>query len=115
MATKVFWKRRYTAPLSFLLLVSVVIGYTFSPSGNLYYILDSMKSVLTAPVLNLSQIPRSHGPPKALLYLFFCVLPVILLPAYAMKPKRFTYGLTIAGAVLWGASGFIFLALRYAD
>jgi hypothetical protein len=95
---------------------AAIVALLFSDPWTFTNIQGAFLVIVTAPFQSAWLQVRSTGPlRRAMLLLLFVALPVLLLPAYAARPKTGTGLLTVVGAVLWIVSGFLMLALREAD
>jgi hypothetical protein len=104
--------------LSALLIVmpAAVMASVFSDPRTPETILSVCFLIVTAPFQSAWWFVRSTGPVRRTIILFlFVVLPVVLLPAYAARPKTTACVATLVGAVLWLVSGFLMVALRSVD
>ncbi len=113
---KVSWLRRCAQLVGILMLVSVILAVIFSEPRTFSNIAEAFWLILAAPFQPAWLLVRSTGPLRRTVLLFlFVVLPIMLLPAYAVRPTRMTRIMTGIGLILWACSGFLMLALRYID
>ncbi len=110
------WTKRVLTPALLLVIPAALVALVFSDPRTLSNIQRDFFVVLTGPLQFAWLHVRSTGPVRrSILLILFVVLPVLLLPAYVVTPKKRTCALTIVGVVLWVMSGFLMLALRYVD
>ena len=108
--------KRFIIPAGLFLLAVAVIAILFSVPRTVANVIDATVVILPAPIRSAWYWPNARGPiPPLLLVALFSLLPVVLLPAYSLRPSTATYILTIVGAALWIVSGSLMLAVLFID
>lgn len=113
---QVSWVKRVAVPGLLVVLPAAAIAFAVADPLTLTGVLQDFGVAATAPFQRAWLLVRSTGQVRrGAILLLFVVLPVVLLPAYALRPRTGTALLTVLGAVLWLMSGMLMIALRYVD
>ncbi len=109
----VSWVQRVGVPIALVVVPAAVLALVaadpMTPTG----VVQNFGIVATAPLQPAWLLVRSTGQVRRIaLLVAFVIFPVLLLPAYTVKPRTATALLTALGAVLWLVSGMLMVALR---
>ncbi len=112
----VSWIKRVVTPIGFLIFPTAILAILVAEPQTPRTIFEAFFVGLAAPFSSHWLIARFTGPIRhTLLVVFFVVLPILLFPAYTLRPQKSTAILTGIGTVLWLFSCFLTLAVVYLD
>jgi hypothetical protein len=113
---KVSWIKRLCIPLASLIFPITILAFLIPGPRLLQNIAHAFFLGLTAPFSPHWLLAAFTGPVRhAVLVILFVVLPVLLFPAYIIRPQRSTAILTGIGIVLWVLSCALTQAAFYLD
>lgn len=99
-----------------LLAAAAIVALVFADPRTFRHVLDDFLTVLAGPLHPGWWQVRTTSPiRRTLVGVALQLLPVVLVPAFVVRPGRLAAAASAGGTVLWLVSGSLMLALHYVD
>ncbi|MEQ1908340.1 MAG: hypothetical protein ABMA15_05930 [Vicinamibacterales bacterium] len=108
--------RRAGTTAAGIMVLAAIVALVFAEPSTPRHIGYEFLVVATGPLQFQWAQVRSTGPVRrTIVLLLFVAMPIVLVPAYSLRPRKTTRALTAVGVLLWTISGFLMMALHYVD